>query len=79
MDWGVFGSFISTVGFPIAACAALFYFMVKMLQEHKEEINALRSALEANTIAITELRGLLEHGQRVGDADKVRQSTGDPV
>ena len=71
MDWGVFGSFISTVGFPIAACAALFNFMVKMLQEHKEEINALRSALEANTIAITELRGLLEHGQRMGNDNQV--------
>lgn len=71
MDWGVFGDFISTVGFPIAACAALFYFMVKMLQEHKEEINALRSALEANTIAITELRGLLEHGQRMGNDNQV--------
>lgn len=71
MDWGVFASFISTVGFPIAACAALFYFMVKMLQEHKEEINALRSALEANTIAITELRGLLEHGQRMGNDNQI--------
>ena len=70
---------ITTVGFPIVAAAALFWYVNKLTESHKEEINALRSALEANTIAITELRVLLEHGQRVGDADKVRQSTGDAV
>ena len=63
MAWSDFGQIISTVGFPIAACAALFYFMVTMLREHKEEINTLRTALEANTIAITELKGLIENGR----------------
>ena len=63
MDWGTFGQVISTVGFPIAACVALFYFMVNLLKEHKEEINTLRTALEANTLAITELRGIIEHGK----------------
>ena len=63
MDWSALGQLISTIGFPIAACVALFYFMTTMLREHKEEINTLRSALEANTIAITELKGLIEHGR----------------
>ena len=64
---------LSTVGFPIAACAALWYFMLQMLQqnkqenheirqEHKEEINALRETLEQNTSAIMELRGVLTNG-----------------
>lgn len=66
MDWSAIGQLISTIGFPITACVALFYFMTSMLREHKEEINTLRSALEANTIAITELKGLIEHG-RMGD------------
>lgn len=53
---------ISSVGFPIAACAALFYFMVNMLHEHKEEINSLRQVLEDNTIALTKLQEALSHG-----------------
>lgn len=63
MDWNMLATFISTIGFPIAACVALFYFMITMIREHKEEINTLREALEANTIAITELRGLLENAR----------------
>lgn len=47
---------ISSVGFPIAACIAIFYFMMTMIKEHKEEINALRSVMEQNTIAIVELK-----------------------
>lgn len=53
-------SIIGTVGFPIAACIALFYFMWTMIHEHKEEINALRGVLEQNTLAIVELRGSIE-------------------
>lgn len=66
MDIGNITALISSVGFPIAACIALFYFMMTMLKEHKEEINALRASLEANTLAITELKGLLEN---VGSKD----------
>lgn len=61
MDWGALGQMIGTLGFPIVACIALFYFMKEQLAEHKEEINALKGALEANTIAIVELKGLIEH------------------
>lgn len=51
---------IATVGFPIAACVALFYFMLTMIKEHKEEIDALRSVLEQNTIALVELKNSIE-------------------
>jgi hypothetical protein len=61
MDWGAVGQMIGTLGFPIVACIALFYFMMQQLSEHKEEINALKGALEANTMALVELKGLIEH------------------
>lgn len=61
MDWGSLGQMIGSLGFPIVACIALFYFMKEQLAEHKEEINALKGALEANTLALVELKGLIEH------------------
>lgn len=57
---------ITSVGFPIAACAALWYYMVTLIKEHKEEVNTLRTALEANTVAIIELKELIQH-ERDGD------------
>lgn len=54
---------ISSVGFPIAACVALFYFMLTLLREHKEEINALRQVLQDNTLALTRLQEAIEHGR----------------
>lgn len=53
---------ISSVGFPIAACVALFYFMITLLKEHKEEINALRQVLQDNTLALIKLQEAIEHG-----------------
>ena len=59
MDVNVILQAISTVGFPICACGALFWMVNKQDAQHKEEINALRSVLEANTQALTELRDML--------------------
>ena len=59
MDVNVVLQAVSTVGFPICACGALFWMVNKQDAQHKEEINALRSVLEANTQALTELRDML--------------------
>ena len=59
MDVNVIMQAVSTVGFPICACGALFWMVNKQDAQHKEEINALRSVLEANTQALTELRDML--------------------
>lgn len=59
MDVNVILQAVSTVGFPICACGALFWMVNKQDSQHKEEINALRSVLEANTQALTELRDML--------------------
>ena len=61
MDVNVILQAISTVGFPICACGALFWMVNKQDESHKQEINALRSVLEANTQALTELRDMIKY------------------
>ena len=40
---------ISNVGFPIAMCLIVFYYMTKHDEQHKEETDNLRTTLEDNT------------------------------
>lgn len=44
---------ISTVGFPIAACVALFMRDSKMQEQHKAETDKMTEAINNNTRAIT--------------------------
>lgn len=50
---------VSTVGFPIAAYVAMFWYMIKQSERHKEEMDALKEALNANTNALIELKSFL--------------------
>lgn len=51
---------ISTVGFPIAAYVAMFWYMIKQTDTHKEEMETVKEALNANTAALIELKAYLE-------------------
>lgn len=55
MDWNVVIQLISTLGFPIVCCIALFWYMVKQRDLHKEEINELKKSIDNNTIILTRL------------------------
>lgn len=46
---------ISTVGFPIAMCLILSYEIKGMTESHKEETNALKDALNNNTIVLEKI------------------------
>lgn len=46
---------ITTVGFPIVMCAALFWKMDKQDKEHKEEMQKTAEAINNNTLVIREL------------------------
>lgn len=61
MDVNMIMQAISTVGFPICACGALFWMVNKQDEQHKVEITALRSVLEANTHALTELKDMIKY------------------
>lgn len=46
---------ISTVGFPIACCVAMFLQQNKITENHKNEMSEMKSAIDNNTIALTKL------------------------
>ena len=46
---------ISTVGFPIAACVALFWQINEMRNSHKEEMDGVKEALNNNTLVVQKL------------------------
>ena len=51
---------ISTVGFPIVAYGAMFWYMIQLNAQHKEEMATVRASLDANTEAVVELRSLVQ-------------------
>lgn len=55
MDINTISALISTVGFPIAACGACFWYIVKSEKNHKEEVDKIAEALNNNTLVIQKL------------------------
>lgn len=60
MDIMEFTQIVSTVGFPIAAYVAMFWYMIHQSDAHKEEMNTVKDALNANTQALVELKSYME-------------------
>ena len=52
---------ICTVGFPIVAYGALFWYVLKKDSEHKTEVEKMTEAINNNTIALTKLIERLEN------------------
>ena len=46
---------ISTLGFPICMCAALFWYMIDQSKRHSEESNAMKDVITDLKVAITQL------------------------
>lgn len=55
MDVAVITQLIGSLGFPIVCCGALFWYMIREKECHKEEMEELRKSVEANTQAINNL------------------------
>lgn len=60
MDFNVIIQTISTVGFPIAMCLILMWYINKTNEEHKAEMDKMSDALENNTLALTRLVAQLD-------------------
>lgn len=60
MDAQMIANFISTVGFPIVACAAMFYLVRENDKIHREEVDKLRNALESNTQVLIRLEEIIK-------------------
>lgn len=55
MDVNSIVTIITTVGFPIAACVALFWQIDEMRKSHKEEMDGIKTALNNNTLVVQKL------------------------
>ena len=55
MDVNAVTTAISTLGFPIVMCGAMFWFMLKENETHKEEMNRVTEALNNNTLILQKL------------------------
>lgn len=51
---------VGSLGFPIAACIAVFWYLMKESENHKAEVTKLSEALQNNTLALTKLCDELE-------------------
>lgn len=60
MDIDVIGHLISTYGFPIVACGALFWFVNKQEERRSEEIESMRNTISENTTILTSLKELIQ-------------------
>ena len=65
---------IGTLGFPIVACCALFYYLNKEQESHKDEMRAVTEALNRNTEALLELKTIITMltGRKPGNADNTK-------
>ena len=51
---------ISTVGFPIAACCLMFWFLNKEQETHKAEMLELKDVIAKNNEVLASLKQLIE-------------------
>lgn len=58
----IFGA-IGTLGFPIVACCGLFWFANKL-------VDKITTVISENTLAITELKALIEKENEANAVDK---------
>lgn len=54
---------ISSVGFPICMCGAMFWYMIRENESHKAEASEMKSAINALEIAITKLADKLTNNE----------------
>ena len=66
-------SAISSVGFPIVACIALFWNGHKQEERHLEESNKFNEAINNNTIALVKLTEKISY---LGGVNNVSESAG---
>lgn len=64
MDIATITSLIGSLGFPIAACIALFYYLNKEREVHEKEIDELKNCINENNTILAALKTLLESIER---------------
>jgi preprotein translocase subunit YajC len=67
MDANAITTIISTLGFPIACCMALFWYMITQRKLHREETEKLAQTIQNNTEAIITLAQLIRDKEVYND------------
>ena len=52
---------ITSLGFPIVAAVALFWYINKQRESHEKETEALKDSLNQNTTVLAELKELITY------------------
>lgn len=60
MDANNIVTLVSNLGFPIAMCLALFWYMVKQRAAHTQETEHLKDTIAENTKVLAELTTLIK-------------------
>lgn len=60
MDANIIIQIVSSLGFPIVMCGALFWYIVKQRETHKEETEHLKDTIAENTKVLAELTTLIK-------------------
>lgn len=58
---------ITTVGFPIAMCLIMAWYIREIEIRHSNEVNALKDALNNNTLALQHLADITDKGELEND------------
>ena len=61
MDINAIGQLVASLGFPIVAAAALFWYINKQRESHENETKALQESLKENTTVLAELKELITY------------------
>lgn len=58
---------ITTVGFPISMCLIMAWYIREIEIRHSNEVNALKDALNNNTLALQHLADITDKGDNEND------------
>lgn len=59
MDYTALSDIISNFGFPIAVAIAMFWYVNKQDERHREEMGEMRKTLEENTSVLSGLKDII--------------------
>ena len=64
MDISTIAQLISTIGFPIAMCIYLLFYIKSFDEKYCEKLDGMAKALENNTVVITKLVTMIDKLER---------------
>ena len=59
MDAATIGQLIASLGFPVVAAGAMFWYVNKQDERHREEMGKMRKTLEDNTTVLSGLKDII--------------------